>query len=100
MPVDVTVGVRVGVNVMVGIGVSVAVGVDDAVAVGVRLGGANCVGEGGGVWVGGPGVNDGSNVRIPAVTVGTDGPVTVGSSVAVALPRGPFPQLSAKKPRQ
>ncbi len=79
------------------VAVSVGVGVKD----GVRLGGANWVGVASMVWVGGPGVKEGSRVRIPPVTVGTTGTVTVANSVGVGVRPwlGPL-HVSAKIPTQ
>jgi len=91
------VGVAVMVGVDVDVGVSVTVGVNE----GVRLGGANCVGVAGSVIVGGPGVNEGSIVRIPGVVPGRPWLVTVGNRVGVAA--GPWlgpRHVSARIPAQ
>ena len=79
--------------------VEVAVGV--GVKEGVRLGGANWVGVASMVWVGGPAVKEGSMVRIPPVTVGKTGTVTVASRVGVGVRPwlGPL-QVNAKTPTQ
>jgi hypothetical protein len=69
------------VGVAVAVGVSVTVGVYE----GVRLGGANCVGEGSKVFVGGPAVKGGNIVRMPAVTEGNAGFVTVANRVGVGV---------------
>jgi hypothetical protein len=97
--VDVMVGVEVGVGVMVGVGVKVQVSEAVGVEVGVRLGGTNWVGDGAKVWVGGPGVKEGSKVKMPGVTVGCR-PVTVAMRVEVGpVSEGVF-QAKATNPRQ
>ena len=62
--------VAVEVDVNVGVGVGVGVGVVEAVALGVKVGGMNCVGDGG------------------RVTPGWVTPGTVGVRVGVALTTG------------
>ena len=59
------------------------------------------MGEASKVFVGGPAVNEGSNVRIPPVTVGNTGLVTVANKVGVGV-RSLIGNLhvSAKNPAQ
>ncbi len=69
------------VAVDVDVGVSVTVGVNE----GVLLGGTNCVGVAASVIVGGPGVKEGSIVRMPLVAPGEAALVTVDNRVAVGV---------------